>query len=135
MSVVHGSDPRVEYSVHGVPGISKGSHLSIPEGWTDDMNVPLPPGCTVDEVVEHVIQNMLAGVDYAETERQLADLFELSAEDAALARDRTEGGIVRAATRNMQNCPDRAKDPMAWTSFQRAMADPSIVVRICPTRN
>lgn len=106
--------------------------MSLPEGWTDDMNVPLPPGRTVDEVVEHVIRNALAGVGDEETERQLAEAFALSSEDAALARDRTFGGIVRAATRNAQNCPDRAKDPMAWTSFQRATADPSIVARIYP---
>lgn len=106
--------------------------MSFPEGWTDDMNVPLQPGRTVDEVVEHVIRNALAGVGDAETERQLAESFSLSREDAALARDRTFGGIVRAATGNARNCPDRAKDRIAWTSFQRAIADPSIIKRIYP---
>ena len=106
--------------------------MTLPEGWTDDMNVPLPPGRTVDEVVAHVIQNALTGVDSAETARQLADIFELSQDDAALSIDRTFGGIVRASTRDAQNCPNRLKDPMAWTSFQRATADPSIIARIYP---
>jgi hypothetical protein len=52
--------------------------------------------------------------------------------DAALARDRAYGGIVRAATGNSRNCPQRDKHPIAWESFQRARRDPSIIGRIYP---
>ena len=106
--------------------------MAIPEGWTDDMNIPLPPGRTVEKVVDYVIQAALRGTPNETTEHLLAAEFLLSPEDAALARDRTCGGIVRAATRNPENCPRREKDPMAWESFQRATRDPSIVARIYP---
>ncbi len=106
--------------------------MAIPEGWTDDMNIPLSPGRTVEEVVEFVIQAALRGTPDETTERLLAAEFLLSPEDAALARDRTFGGIVRAATRNHENCPRREKDPVAWESFQRATRDSSLVARIYP---
>jgi hypothetical protein len=106
--------------------------MTIPDGWTDDMNIPLPAGRTVEQVVEFVIQAALRGTPDDTTEQLLTAEFLLSPDDAALARDRTCGGIVRAATRNQENCPRREKDPMAWESFQRAMRDPSIVARIYP---
>ena len=104
----------------------------LPEGWTDDMRVEIPHGRTVDELVDHVIRNGLAGTPDEVTEQDLIAVFHLSPDDAALARDRAFGGIVRAATRNPQNCPDKEKDPIAWTSFQRATAAPSIVAGIYP---
>lgn len=104
----------------------------IPEGWTDDMTIPLPPGRTAAQVVEFVRQAALRGTPDGETERLLAAEFQLSAEDAALARDRSFGGLVRAATRNPANCPPQEKDPLAWESFQRGTHDPSLVARIYP---
>jgi hypothetical protein len=104
----------------------------IPEGWTDDMTIPLPPGRTVEEVVEFVLQAALCRTPDNETERLLAAEFQLSADDAALARDRSFGGLVRAATRNPENCPVRQKDPLAWESFQRGTRDPSLIARIYP---
>ena len=39
---------------------SKGTETSnAPEGWTDDLSIRLPPGRTVDELVEQVIQAAL----------------------------------------------------------------------------
>ena|SRR6185437_13757385 len=105
--------------------------MAIPEGFTDDMNIPLS-GRTVEEVVQFVLQAALDGMPDAASERLLAGEFSLSLEDAALARDRTLGGIVRAATRQSANCPSREKDPMAWESFQRATRDPSLVARLYP---
>ena len=104
----------------------------IPEGWTDDMTVPLPPGRTAAEVVELVLQAALRGTPDHETEKLLAAEFLLSAEDAALSRERSFGGLVRAATRNPDNCPVQDKDPLAWESFQRGSRDPSLVARIYP---
>lgn len=104
----------------------------LPEGWTDDMTIPLPAGRTAAEVVEFVLQAALRGTRDSETERLLAAEFMLSEEDAALARDRSFGGLVRAATRNPANCPAQDKDPLAWESFQRGTRDPSLVARIYP---
>ena len=106
--------------------------MAIPPGWTDDLNVPLPPGRTVKEIVEFVIHAALSGTPDHVTEQLLIAEFSFTVEDAALARDRTFGGIVRAASRKGINCPDCRKDPMAWESFQQAMRDPSIVTRIYP---
>ncbi len=102
------------------------------EGWTDDMIIPLPPGRTAEEVVEFVLQAALRGTPDNETEGLLVAEFLLSPDDAALARDRSFGGLVRAATRNPENCPNRDKDPIAWESFQRGTRDPSLVARIYP---
>ncbi|MBN9519428.1 hypothetical protein J0H58_13040 [bacterium] len=108
--------------------------VALPDGWalTDDMTVALPPGRTVAEVVEVVIQAALAGSADEETERRLAAEFGLSADDAALARDRAFGGLVRAGTRIPENCPSPVKDPVAWESYQRGTRDPSLVSRIYP---
>jgi len=105
---------------------------TLPEGWTDDMTIPLPPGRSVGELVDFVIQCGIQGVPDDETERQLVEKFALTEEDAALARDRTYGGIVRAATRNIVNRPDPRKDPLAYASFERASADPAIIKSIYP---
>jgi hypothetical protein len=104
----------------------------LPEGWTDDMTIPLPPDRTAADVVEFVLQAALRGIPDDETERLLATEFLLSADDAALARDRSFGGLVRAATRNPENCPVQHKDPLAWESFQRGTRDPSLIARIYP---
>jgi hypothetical protein len=104
----------------------------LPEVWTDDMTVTLPPGRTPAEVVEFVLQAALRGTPDDEIETLLAAEFLLCPDDAALARDRSFGGLVRAATRNPMNCPARHKDPLAWESFQRGTHDPSLVAKIYP---
>jgi hypothetical protein len=103
----------------------------MPE-WTDDLTIRLPPGRTVAELVDLVLQSALRGVPAEEMNRLLGAEFRLSAEDAELARDRSFGGLVRAASRNPLNCPARDKDPLAWESFQRGTHDPSLVARIYP---
>lgn len=111
---------------------------TLPPGWTDDLRIELPSGCTVDDLVGVVISNALQQVTDDETERQLVARFGLSAEDAAFARDRTFGGIVRAAMSlqgNPHNDPDRMNDPIAAASFKRVKADPSIALRIYPEFN
>jgi hypothetical protein len=105
---------------------------ALPEGWTDDMTVPLPPNRTVAEVVDSVIQRGLAGSSAEEIEGRLAAEFGLSADDAALARDRTFGGLVRAGTRIQENRPSPVKDPVAYESYLRGTRDPSLVSRIYP---
>ena len=106
---------------------------SIPEGWTDDMRIDLPPSCTIDEIVDLVIANALQGISDEQSEEHLVRAFGLSAEDAALARDRTFGGIFRAATGNPLNYPSQEKDPIAWMGLIRAQKDPTIIKRIYPS--
>ena len=105
---------------------------TIPEGWTEDMTVPLPPGRTVSDFVEFVIQSALSGTPDVQTEQTLVTTFGISPEDAALVRDRVFGGIVRAATGNAANRPDPTKDPFACGSYDRAIREHSIIASIYP---
>jgi len=107
-----------------------GSSSRVPEGWTDDMAVALPIGRTYAEVVAVVVSSALRGTPDTETERLLSNGFDLSPEDAALARDRAFGGLVRSAMQN--SAPSRSKDPIAWEGYQRGLADPSLVSQIYP---
>lgn len=100
-------------------------------GATYDMSVPLPPERTVAEVVDLVLGHG-PPYDSDAIDAKLSAEFSLSAGDAALARDRTFGGVVRAATRNIANRPDPVDDPIAYESFERAWNDPSIVARHRP---
>src|SRR6185295_2395062 len=92
----------------------------IPGGWTDDMTFPLPQGMTFEILVDRVLGELMSGAEGANVVDGLVSQIGLSEEDAHLALDRTLGGVVRAATGNPLNRPDRAKDPMAWLSFERA---------------
>lgn len=103
----------------------------IPEGFTDDCSVQLRPGCTVEALVEFVVGQQVAKVSADSTVQALATRFVVEG-DAAFALDRVLGGIVRAATGNPANCPDRTKDPVAWTSYQRAIRQPEIIRAIRP---
>ena len=86
----------------------------------------------MDELVEHVIRAALRDKPADAIEREVMTKFGLSPDDAALLLDRTFGGIVRAATRNPENCPARDKDPVAWTSYQRATQHPFIIDKLYP---
>ena len=92
--------------------------MAIPEGWTDDMTIPLPPGLAVEEIVELILRAWGEGAEYATTIEKLVSLG-LPEEDACLAYDRTHGGRVRAETGSMANEPRKEKDPIAWVSFHR----------------
>src|SRR5262245_6398349 len=83
---------------------------------------PYHRGRTPEHVVDFVLAANERGQDHAALVAALATEFGLSADDAALAVDRVGGGFVRAMTGNRHNCPDRAKDPIAWASFQQAVA-------------
>lgn len=101
-------------------------------GWTDDMTIRLPPGRTAAEVVDLVLQAALRGTAAEEIELALSREFALNEDDAHLARDRTFGGLMRAATRNPANRPAPDKDPIAFEGFQRGEADRSLIARIYP---
>ncbi len=106
--------------------------MKIPDGWTDDMRVPLPPGKTVDDLVDYVIDAALANTSIEDIETELGRTFELGVDDAAVARDRVFGGIFRAGTTAPENQPNQEKDPLAWASYNRAKANPEIITAIFP---
>ncbi|MEU4620320.1 hypothetical protein AB0G04_10135 [Actinoplanes sp. NPDC023801] len=97
--------------------------------WTDDLTVPLPPGCTPADVVDLLVQ--VAGRPSAgdEAVRVLGVRYAIASDDAEFLYDRFCGGLVRAATGNPLNCPPADKDPVAWESFQRGITDPYLVGR------
>ncbi|MCY0912471.1 hypothetical protein [Massilia antarctica] len=105
---------------------------SSPSGWTDDMNIELPEHQTLDNVVALVISMGMQGADYNLVQLSLVENLGLSTDDAALAWDRVHGGIVRAATQQSGNCPNRSKDPLAWLGFQHASQDASIIASLYP---
>jgi hypothetical protein len=93
----------------------------VPEGLTNNMSVPLPPGRTPEQVVDFVLTANERGQEHAALVAALSAEFSLSDDHAELAVDRVGGGMVRAMTGSPSNCPDGAKDPIAWASFQRAV--------------
>ncbi|HEY3562709.1 MAG TPA: hypothetical protein VGL05_34820 [Kribbella sp.] len=103
-----------------------------PPGWTDDMSVPLPPGRMVTDDVDLVFGLVDSGASANAVETALARELGLNAEDAAVARDRVFGGLVRAATNNQANEPSPAKDPIAHESYRRGRADPALIQKYYP---
>ena len=105
---------------------------AIPDGWTDDMTIPLPPGQTVEAIGQFVIQREIFKSSGDDTVQALVASFGITSDDAALVYDRVLGGVVRAATGNVSNRPDAAKDPFAYFSFERARRDHGIIAAIRP---
>lgn len=105
---------------------------NLPEGWTDDMSVALPPGRNVNEAVSFVIHRAMANIPDEEIVADLESIFKLCRDDAELIFDRVFGGVVRAATGQLSNRPDRLKDPFAFTSYEIAQRDPQIIETLFP---
>jgi hypothetical protein len=103
----------------------------IPEGFTDDMSIALPPGRSAEDVVDLILRAEAQKMPYETTLSELI-AFGLSEDDAMLAHDRALGGLVRAATRNPRNEPPKEKDPIAWTSYQRCLREPALIAAIRP---
>lgn len=99
------------------------STSSDSDAWTDNLSVNLRPDRTLDELVTDIFATREEGRQHELVIAHLRDEFGLSVEGTELAIDRVCGGIVRAMTGNRANCPDRTKDPIAWMSFQRAIAN------------
>ena len=106
--------------------------MTLPDGWTDDMNIRIAPHRTLDELVDYILQAAVRHDDSSTIIAALTKDFAVSGEDAALALDRACGGAVRAATGNPENCPSQQKDPIAWLSFRRCTRDSSIIAAIYP---
>ncbi|MBO2008424.1 hypothetical protein [Hymenobacter negativus] len=86
----------------------------------------------MESIADFVIQQALQGTPDDENESKLISAFGFSLDDAALVRDRVFGGVMRAATGNEVNRPDGQKDPFAYTSFELALQNPSIIAGIYP---
>jgi hypothetical protein len=101
----------------------RGGHPS-PVEWTDDLTVRLARGTTARGLVSY-----LRGADGRGDRRRdvlavLTERYALPFDDARLAIDRVQGGVVRAATGNPANQPDKAKDPLAWISYRLELGLP-----------
>ena len=107
------------------------SGASAPPGWTFDCSIALPPGGTVEDVVELVLTCRRQPLGYDTTVAQLK-AFGLSNEDAEVAIERVQGGLVRAATSDPGNEPDPAMDPLAYASYHRALGDRSLTSLATP---
>ncbi|MGC4072217.1 MAG: hypothetical protein QM760_06820 [Nibricoccus sp.] len=94
----------------------------LPEGWTDDMRMPITPAQS-EAMVDYVFEALLAFRSIEDASRELVTRFSLTSDDALLALDRVPGGVVRALTANPANCPNREKDPLAYLAFQRVWAE------------
>ena len=105
---------------------------TVPEGWTDDMTIVVPTGRSLDEIVDYVLQGMIRRETRSNMVKHMTREFGLTQGDAELALDRTCGGVVRAATGRLDNCPQREKDPMAWISFQRCLEQPELIAALYP---
>lgn len=104
----------------------------IPEGWTDNMSIEVPDDRTLDALVEHILQAEIQKIPHESTVAHVMREFALSEDDAELAWDRTLGGLVRSASKNDANCPNREKDPVAWISYQRCRQEPALIAAIRP---
>lgn len=105
-------------------------------GWTDDLRITLPPGITLHAVVETVVVALRQRASYADAAAKLTDLG-LLPEDAELACDRVQGGIVRAQVdrhkaprwgigrKKGANEPSRSTDPIAHLSYRLCIRDTS----------
>jgi hypothetical protein len=106
--------------------------FQLPGGFTADVKIALPKRQSVEAIVDFVLQALANGEQPAAVGKKLADDFELSHEDAALALDRVCGGVVRAATGRKDSRPAKKTDPMAWISFERCLGTPELVPAIFP---
>lgn len=105
---------------------------NLPDGWTDDMNIAMAPGGSLEELVDYVLQSTVRRDAKATMVQHLSVEFGLTPADAELALDRVYGGVVRAATGQMANCPAKDRDPVAWVSFQKCLKQRDLIAAIYP---
>lgn len=106
----------------------------IPEGWTDDLSVPLPIGTSVEEVTQFVIDESRSKKSWNKISNSLVSIYDVSSEDADLILDRVHGGISRASTNLSENKPDALKDPFAFSSYNMAMNNKELIAFFYPDR-
>lgn len=92
--------------------------MEIPADWTDDMRIAVSDKRELSAIVESVLQKLL---DHRPNDQCIEELIadhQISHDDAELAMDRIQGGVIRALTGNPANRPDRIKDHLAWLAFK-----------------
>ncbi|WP_433796570.1 hypothetical protein [Actinoplanes sp. CA-252034] len=92
--------------------------------WTDDLAVRLARGTTAQALVRFLRAADGDGLSRREVLAVLTERFALSFDDARLALDRVQGGVVRASSGNPANEPDPVKDPLAWMSYRLELGLP-----------
>ena len=95
---------------------------TLPDGWTDDMRVAIDPA-RIDDLFEFIFDGHVCFANWDEMSLKIMQDFGLSEDDAILAIDRVQGGMVRAVTGNPVNRPDPIKDPLAHMSFERIWSE------------
>ncbi|MBK9386116.1 MAG: hypothetical protein IPN34_14990 [Planctomycetes bacterium] len=98
--------------------------MTIPEGWTDDMNVSLPVGRTHEELARRLLALLLKQAPYEVLIATCRSEFLLSEADCELAVDRIQGGAIRALTGAVHNQPQKEKDAIAWWACELLWAKP-----------
>ncbi|BCY13596.1 hypothetical protein L3i22_086840 [Actinoplanes sp. L3-i22] len=88
------------------------------------MSVRLARGTTMRELVLFLRTADAGGTSRRDVLTVLTERFALPFDDARLAMDRVQGGVVRASSGLPENEPDRDKDPLAWTSYQLELGLP-----------
>jgi hypothetical protein len=88
------------------------------------MTVRVARGTSVGGLVSYLRAASANGVRRREVLAVLTERFALPFDDARLAMDRVEGGVVRAASGNPANEPDPVKDPLAWMSYRLELGLP-----------
>ena len=92
--------------------------------WTDDLTVRVGRGTSARALVLYLRAASEEGARRRDVLAVLTERFALPFDDARLAMDRVEGGVVRAASRNPENEPDPVKDPLAWMSYRLELGLP-----------
>lgn len=91
----------------------------------------LPHNVTEQQIVEQIIESALNNVSDIESEKNLVCKFGLQPEQATLAKNSVFKGLVSATIQsNIVNRPKREEDSLAWLSFQKAIAEPSIMIKV-----
>ena len=91
--------------------------MTIPEGWTDDMSVKIKEGKSEDQLTLALMDCLRKRDSFDEMVSICTSNYDLADDEANLAIDRVQGGIVRALSCRIDNRPDVTKDPLAYIAF------------------
>jgi len=91
--------------------------MNTSEEWTDDMNISISSDKTIKELTSFLMLELESNCNHDEIIIKIITNYGTSENDAELALDRVQGGIIRALTGNPSNEPEQEKDPLAWYSF------------------
>ena len=97
------------------------------------MNIVVSAGRSLEELVDYVLECKKRRDERTTIVQHLSENFGLTQADAELALDRACGGVVRAATGRADNCPAKDKDPVAWFSYQKCLAQPDLIAALYPS--